>query len=478
MKKSILRTVNLAVIAALVCTGMHGCTYKGDPDNNCGGVAGFFSGGCGNNAGGGGPGYDPCVANPSGPGCGPVVGVCDNGPTSACCAAQPSYSGCYVDPCDANPTPDCPGYCTANPTVPQCQQIETCETNPSMYGCPGFCQANSDHPECNTDPCVANPFGQGCPGYCEINPDAQGCPGVVDYYCRWPTGCYPIDNPNAPNPDYPWMTELDNCRQNGFVSEFPDCRDYPVTQDYYCRWETDCFKIDNPNAPNPDNPWMTELDNCRQNGFVSEFPDCHDYVPPNPSDSTFTDTRDGRTYRKVKIGTQTWMAENLNYEAAGSKCGNETSGLLTEDTADCAKYGRLYNWSTAMNKQPSSSANPSEVQGVCPVDWHLPSDEEWTKLTDDVGGASTAGTKLKAASGWNSGGNGTGQYDFSALPGGYGYSDDNFNVAGSYGYWWSATERNANYAWSRSMYYDGGNVYRNDENETNLFSVRCVQDDP
>jgi len=185
--------------------------------------------------------------------------------------------------------------------------------------------------------------------------------------------------------------------------------------------------------------------------------------------TTFTDSRDGKTYKKVTIETQTWMAENLNYDATGSVCYRNSSD-------SCAKYGRLYEWSTAMGNKPSSSASPSRVQGVCPVGWHLPSDAEWTALTDAVGGASTAGTKLKSTSGWNNNGNGTDQYGFSALPGGYGSSDGYFSYAGYGGYWWSATEDDANLAWSRRMYYDSENVSRVNNGKTYLFSVRCAQD--
>jgi uncharacterized protein (TIGR02145 family) len=160
-------------------------------------------------------------------------------------------------------------------------------------------------------------------------------------------------------------------------------------------------------------------------------------------------------YRTVQIGTQRWMAENWNCNIGSSVCYNN-------EPANCATYGRLYNWTTA--------------NGVCPPDWHLPSEEEWTTLTDFVGGSSTAGTKLKSTSGWNSNGNGTDAYGFSALPGGVGYSDGSFNNAGISGYWWSATENGASYAYFRSMSDSDANVYRDDRDKTNLYSVRCVQD--
>jgi uncharacterized protein (TIGR02145 family) len=155
----------------------------------------------------------------------------------------------------------------------------------------------------------------------------------------------------------------------------------------------------------------------------------------------------------VRIGSQTWMKKNLNCNVSGSVCYNN-------DEANCTKYGRLYNWATAKT--------------VCPSGWHLPSDAEWTTLTDFVG--DDAGTKLKSTSGWNKGGNGTDEHGFSALPGGYGLSNGDFYGVGEYGGWWSATEYYAADAWGRSMYYSYAVVDRNDYGKTGLFSVRCVQD--
>jgi uncharacterized protein (TIGR02145 family)/uncharacterized repeat protein (TIGR02543 family) len=191
--------------------------------------------------------------------------------------------------------------------------------------------------------------------------------------------------------------------------------------------------------------------------------------------NVFTDSRDGKTYKKIAIGSQIWMAENLNYDvpdnASGSKCyGNSADS--------CAKYGRLYNWSTAMNGASSSSHRYSGVQGVCPVGWHLPSDAEWVALEYEVG--DPAGTKLKSSTGWNSYSGvpaGTDQYGWSALPGGNGSgSFASFGNAGNNGYWWSATENNANNAWYRYMYYSSEYVGRYSNDETLLFSVRCVED--
>jgi uncharacterized protein (TIGR02145 family) len=159
-------------------------------------------------------------------------------------------------------------------------------------------------------------------------------------------------------------------------------------------------------------------------------------------------------YRTVQIDTQRWMAENWNCNIGSSVC-------YDNKPANCAKYGRLYNWTTA--------------NGVCPPGWHLPSDAEWKTLVNFVGGSYIAGIELKSTSGWSNDGNGTDAYDFSALPGGNGFSDGSFGNVGYHGNWWSASEYDASYAFSRSMTY-GASVYRNYGDKTDFSSVRCVQD--
>jgi len=172
------------------------------------------------------------------------------------------------------------------------------------------------------------------------------------------------------------------------------------------------------------------------------------------SGGVLTDKRDGKKYKIVKIGSQTWMAENLNYDASGSKCyGNKL--------ANCEKYGRLYNWSVAKN--------------ACPSGWHLPTKGEYETLDKYIGGQNVAGKKLKAKSGWNKN-NGTDEFGFSALPGGNGSSSGDFSSVGYNGDWWSATEDNATGAYSRRMYYIIDNVYYYNDGKSGLFSVRCLQD--
>jgi len=164
-----------------------------------------------------------------------------------------------------------------------------------------------------------------------------------------------------------------------------------------------------------------------------------------------------KTYKKVTIGGQTWMAENLNYNIDGSKCYNN-------DPDNCVKYGRLYDWNTALK--------------VCPSGWHLPNSDEWQKLVDFTGGKETAGKKLKAKEGWLEKGNGTDEFGFSALPGGYGGSNGNFDEVGYSGIWWSTSEyeNDSGSAYSQSMSRGGEYAYWINFTKSLLFSVRCVQD--
>jgi uncharacterized protein (TIGR02145 family) len=192
------------------------------------------------------------------------------------------------------------------------------------------------------------------------------------------------------------------------------------------------------------------------------------------------------------------MAENLNYNATGSICYGDDTGGDSQDM--CSTYGRLYNWATAMGFESScnSSYCSSQIQqkhkGICPSGWHIPSDAEWTTLTDYIGDFS--GTKLKAVSGgwlnsYGVSGNGEDNYGFSALPGGSGSPDGNyfsdvyFENVGLAGFWWSASgfeyvdgsenDRFA-YYWYMSNSYKSKDTYRGGSGKLGLFSVRCLQD--
>jgi uncharacterized protein (TIGR02145 family) len=157
----------------------------------------------------------------------------------------------------------------------------------------------------------------------------------------------------------------------------------------------------------------------------------------------------------VTLGGKKWMKKNLNVQTENSWCYDNSPD-------SCAKYGRLYTWEAA--------------KSACPVGWHLPSDAEWDALVTFAGGSSVAGKKLKLTSGWYSNGNGTDEFGFSALPGGYRRSDGDFYGAGDYGRWWTATEYDANDAYYRRMYYFNDNVYSDDDYKNYAWSVRCVGD--
>ena len=148
-------------------------------------------------------------------------------------------------------------------------------------------------------------------------------------------------------------------------------------------------------------------------------------------------------------------------------------------TDNYATYGVLYNWTAAMDGEASSTTNPSGIQGVCPAGWHVPSDAEWTELTDYLGGTSVAGGKLKetGTTHWNTPNTGaTNETGFTALPGGFRGSNGSFDDIGSDGLWWSATEGGATNAWYRNVNYSGSIVYSYDYNKEVGFSVRCVRD--
>jgi uncharacterized protein (TIGR02145 family)/uncharacterized repeat protein (TIGR02543 family) len=194
---------------------------------------------------------------------------------------------------------------------------------------------------------------------------------------------------------------------------------------------------------------------------------------------TFTDTRDSKTYNAVKIGNQTWMVENLNYTPSS---GN--SWCYRNADSNCVKYGRLYDWATAMNIDTSYNSNMwggSNVkhQGVCPSGWHLPSSDEWHELTKYA----NAGGKLKSTTGWYwsqylGGGSGTNEFGFSALPGGCYYDyDGDFKEIGSEGLWWSASWANSDSS-AGAMRIDYRDMFVGlySENKSNGYSVRCLGD--
>ncbi|WP_295096536.1 fibrobacter succinogenes major paralogous domain-containing protein [uncultured Fibrobacter sp.] len=195
-------------------------------------------------------------------------------------------------------------------------------------------------------------------------------------------------------------------------------------------------------------------------------------------ENCFEDARDGQTYKTVKIGDQVWMAENLNFEMDSSFC-------YIKEESNCAKYGRLYRWAAAVGKSESEcgygytcSLPSGNIQGVCPKGWHLPSKAEWKTLFNAVGGKSTAGKILKSTSGWNSSGNGTDSFGFSALPAGGRLSDGGYYGKGNHADFWSSTESDDDDAYDVYLYYGIDDAYLSFGSKDHWVSVRCVKDDP
>jgi uncharacterized protein (TIGR02145 family) len=187
----------------------------------------------------------------------------------------------------------------------------------------------------------------------------------------------------------------------------------------------------------------------------------------------FIDSRDGREYITVKIGSQTWMAENLSYAAEGSLC-------YQGNPDNCEYYGRLYDWNTAMGSGSS--------RDVCPQKWHLPSREEWLKLYAAVGGSASAEKVLKSRTDWKNtddGAPGTGTNDvgFDALPAGNA-SGGFFYNQGYQTFFWSSTEYiSGEFAYYMTLDYggEGGSLVAQysdllSGDKRVFFSVRCVKD--
>ena len=206
----------------------------------------------------------------------------------------------------------------------------------------------------------------------------------------------------------------------------------------------------------------------------------------------FGDARDGQVYRTVKIGMQTWMAENLNYAYLQKTETEDSSSFCYNDSAEyCEKYGRLYIWSAAMDTLTTGcgygkTCSPADtVRGICPDGWHLPSDAEWNALKKFVantlfgGKADSAGYALKSASGWaeyNGKTGGSDAFGFGALPAGRRYGYGKFVGVLENAYFWSATEYAANYAYNRHSTCSVTDLDAYGSSKVGAMSVRCVKD--
>jgi uncharacterized protein (TIGR02145 family) len=206
------------------------------------------------------------------------------------------------------------------------------------------------------------------------------------------------------------------------------------------------------------------------------FADCGDLV-----------SHEGYDYSTVQIGDQCWFSENCRYlpEVSDPSINSTTEPhysvygytgtdvIAAQATTNYATYGVLYNWPAVM------------TEGICPSGWHIPTDEEWQTMEMALGMSaseasstgwrgSPVGNYMKSTSGWDSGGNGSNSSGFTGLPGGYRYSGG-FNINGSSGSWWSASESGSN-SWRRVLYLSIDLVYRDDNDRYSGFSARCVRD--
>ena len=202
-------------------------------------------------------------------------------------------------------------------------------------------------------------------------------------------------------------------------------------------------------------------------------------------------TYDGRTYDLVEIGGQCWFADNLatdqyrNGESIPTGLDNATwqsttagaYAIYNNDPANDATYGKLYNWYTTVDSR-----------GLCPTNWHVPTDCEWMYLEGNLGMSVTdqettgwrgtnEGGAMKATTNWTSPNTGaTNSSGFTAFPGGYRYYVGTYEYMGLYSFLWSSTESGFNFAWYRAPYYSLSEVSRTSLIKQAGFSVRCVRD--
>ena len=191
----------------------------------------------------------------------------------------------------------------------------------------------------------------------------------------------------------------------------------------------------------------------------------------------------GNSYKTVVIGKQTWMAENLNVNKfkngdviAEAKTYVEwkTAGenkqpawcYYNNDPINGRTYGKLYNW-YAVN----------DSRGLAPLGWRVPSIEEWSDLTDFLGGDETAGEKMKSTSGWPLNGNGTNESGIAGIPAGQRDFDGMFSYINEYGIWWSSSSGAADdYATLLNIGSESNEVRKGDEDMSDGSSVRCLKD--
>jgi uncharacterized protein (TIGR02145 family) len=354
-------------------------------------------------------------------------------------------------------------FCNGNSVYNKCSGYN--EYNPVMQ----FCNGNSIYSKCNGQDYV--PANQKC----ESNVVVTRCGDNGSYYY------------DATNTNLRCRSDIveTKCGTNGWYdtrNSSMRCQDNVVESKCGSGWYNLLTQFCNVNEI---------FSKCGGNIYDPYTQECAGSVVRTATYSgTFTDSRDSKTYKWTKIGIQKWMAENLNYRGTEP----DTIGKCYDnDITNCDKYGRLYDWATAMalpvscNSASCSGQIGVKHKGVCPLGWHLPSNAEFATLMNYVENnvcSNCAGKYLKAASGWmNCGPSDSGSsylcedtYGFSALPGGYSYSTSSFSSIGSSGYWWSASEYSSGSAYYRYMGYSYEYTNYSSTDKSNLYNIRCMED--
>ena len=209
---------------------------------------------------------------------------------------------------------------------------------------------------------------------------------------------------------------------------------------------------------------------------------CKDSTRDDCEYGSIIDKRDGQIYKTVKIGSQWWMAENLNFETEGSYCYNDLEG-------NCSAYGKLFRRSAAMDSAGVYSTNAKgcrvgvkcdlvyPVRGACPVGWHLPDSTEWSILFTAVGGESKAGVMLKSDRGWDQykGTNGIDAFGFSARAAGYRYTAQSYDYMWRAAYFWSVAGNSGYYV--KLEYSHKESFFKQMSFSDWGYSIRCVKND-
>lgn len=208
---------------------------------------------------------------------------------------------------------------------------------------------------------------------------------------------------------------------------------------------------------------------------------------PCPESPTIMDI-DSNIYNTVFIGGQCWMKENLRVGSLiKGKFNMSNNGEIerycyNDKSTYCGVYGALYQWDEMMQYDKQSG-----VQGICPDGWHIPSDDDWKQLEMYLGmtyenlnnlgyRGVNEGYKLKSTTGWNNGGNGSNESNFSAIPAGYLYSNgSDFRYLFSDGSWWSSSEYDSERVLRRGLYSNSNMIRRNHHSKIDGLSVRCIK---